>query len=106
MAAKAPAKEPAAGDVSDMRTRAGAAYALCEVAPGRARSAALEVIGLAADRDPVASVMAMRALGLALRSLDGPNEAARVLVEAVRLGKRHAVGRPLAEVKMTYAAVL
>ncbi|MDQ1485432.1 MAG: hypothetical protein QOJ62_1125 [Actinomycetota bacterium] len=89
----------------DLQLRAEAAYALCEVAPERARAAALDVIA-AAGKDPAACILAMRALGLAVRALEGPNEATRVLVDAIRLGKRHGLARPLAEAKMTYAALL
>src|SRR5947199_6451576 len=106
MAARAVAVAPRSPSVSMLQTQAVSAYALCEVAPDRARTAALAVIALATEDDPAASIMAMRALGLALRSLEGPNAAARVLLDAVRLGERHALARPLAEVKMTYAAVL
>ena len=96
----------AASDDTPLRQQADEAYWLCEVAPEQARDAALAVIARAGDADPAAHIVAMRALGLAARSLDGPNAAARVLRDAVRFGKAHGLARPLAEAKMTYAAML
>jgi CHAT domain-containing protein len=98
-------RQAAPPESPDHRLRAEAAYALCAVDPARARAAALDVISQAAA-DPTATVLAMRALGRALRLLSGSSEAAAVLREAVRLAERHQLARPLAEVRITYAAAL
>jgi tetratricopeptide (TPR) repeat protein len=89
----------------ELQTRARAAYAQCAVDPIRARDAAHAVIGLAGD-DPTATVIGMRALGRALRLLSGSTQAAGVLREAVALAQRHKLAKPLAEVRITYAAAL
>ena len=71
---------------SPLQRRAEDAYALCLVAPQQARTAATAVISESSD-DPVSTVIAMRALGLATRRLVGINEGVHILREAVRIGQ-------------------
>jgi CHAT domain-containing protein len=97
---------PAPGPTSaELQSRARAAYAQCAVDPVRARAAAEAVIALAID-DPTATVIGMRALGRALRLLSGSTEAAVVLRAAIKLAEKHELAKPLAELRVTYAAAL
>lgn len=90
---------------ADPLARAQAAYGLLELAPERAKLAAEAVVVECHDH-PAAYVLAMRALGLATRSLDGPNPAIAILREAVSVAVKHNLQQSLAEAKMTHAALL
>lgn len=98
-----PTTPPAAP--TELQRRAEAAYALRTVAPERARDDALAVVAASAN-DPVAAVLAYRTLGLALRHLTGPTEGARVLKTAILVAGKHGLTKPLAEARVTYAAIL
>jgi CHAT domain-containing protein len=100
-----PTRSLAAHELTDLQRRAEAAYALRTVAPEQARSAALAVIA-EAGTDAAASVLAHRALGLALRHLVGPTSGLPVLRDAVRLADKHGLVRAAAEARVTHAAVL
>jgi CHAT domain-containing protein len=90
---------------TELQREAEAAYASCAVAADRARAMAESVIARASD-DPLARIVAMRALGLALRQIVGPTAAIRVLEQAIRLGEQAGLDRAAAEVRMTYAAIV
>jgi CHAT domain-containing protein len=90
---------------TELQRRAGAAYALCAVRPEEARAAALKVIAASAD-DPEASVVAHRALALALRQLEGATAGLALLRHAIGVADRHGLTRAGAEARMSYAALL
>jgi len=92
-------------DRTSLQREAENAYALCAVAAEKAQVVARDILERCGE-DHLARIIAMRALGLALRQLDGPTAALQILESAVRLGHKHHLGRTLAEVRMTYAAIL
>jgi len=90
---------------TDLQRRALAAYELGGVSAEGARSAALAVIA-EATADPVAHVVALRALALATRRIEGAREALRIIRDAIALATAHGLAKHLAECRMTYAAIL
>ncbi len=89
----------------ELLRQAQATYRLCASAPQEAHDKALDIASRA-DGNPLARIAAMRTMGRALRILEGPTAAARVLREAIALGERLGLAEPLAEARITYAANL
>ncbi len=97
-------RQSASADIDPLR-RAQLAYDQLELAPQKARAAAQAVLDECADQ-PAACVLALRALGLAVRMLEGPNPALAVLRDALNIASRHKLTQSLADAKMTHAALL
>jgi tetratricopeptide (TPR) repeat protein len=91
--------------LTQLQQQAAAVYGQVSVAPAQAEATARRLIE-ESQSDPIAQVMAMRALALTVRKSAGPTESIKILRDAIRIGDRHRLGRCLAEARMTYAALL
>ncbi len=94
-----------APELTQLQQRAEAVYSQVSVAPALAETAARRLIE-ESESDPIARVMAMRALALSVRQSTGPNASITILRDAIRIGERHRLGRCLSEARMTYAGLL
>jgi len=90
---------------TELQRKAEAAYALRTVAPAQAHLQALAVIA-AGGAEPVATVMAQRTVSLVLRHTVGPTAAIQAVRAALKIAQQHNLVKPLAEARVTHAAIL